>query len=285
VGHALVIGLGSAFRRWPLVIILWAAGVLFALAFSLISGQWLAWALNASLASRSLLKDLNVNVLTDLWVYHRESLAMLGIVGLVLVIAYVSFSIWLNAGVVRSVQDVDAPGTLSEFWRRGLVLYPLFARLWVLATVVEVAALVAVGLGGRLAIRWLAEVPHEMARYYALGGALLLAGGLLLFLVTIHDHARIYAVRKRVGALRAYGWAAWFVARGDVRAVPLALVLVLLGAAAWLVYQTVAMLMPATSSLGITVSLLWGQLLLQARAVLRVATFAAHTELQAELLE
>ncbi|MBI4517188.1 MAG: hypothetical protein HY699_15390 [Deltaproteobacteria bacterium] len=285
MGRVLVVGLAGAVRRWPVVLLLWAVGALFGLAFSIAAGHWLDQALEASLATRTLLQDLSLNLLIELWHYHRESLTLLLAVGAVLGLTQLAVTIALNAGVAGTAQDARAAVTWAEFWKRAFGLYPVFARLWLLATAAELLVLGGLASATWLGVRWLAESPDEMARYYLIAAATVVGGPLLLLLVTIHDHARLYAARKGGGALQAMGWAGWFVVRGDARAFLLALVLVALGGAGYLLYRSVVMFVPATSAFGVTVSLLWGQVLLQSRALLRVTAFVAESELQAELLE
>lgn len=278
-------GLAGALRRWPIVLVLWLMGVLFGMAFTLTASTWLDRALIESFPSRSLVWDLNFTLLGDLLAHHRESLTVLWIVPAQLVVFFLLFSIWLNAGVVGAVQDPDVSFTLGQFWSRGMVRYGVFLRLWLIATTIELTALIAVALAVRGANRWLTESPNELTRYGVLAAGVALAAVLLLVLVVTHDHARIYAVRKRAGAWRAYRWAGWFVLRGDRRALALACLLLLAGIVLWGVYQPIADLIPVTSANLATVSLLWGEALMLGRALLRVASFAAQTDLQAEMPE
>lgn len=283
MGRALISGLVGAVRRWRIVLLLWGVGVLFGLAFSLAAGRWLEVALDASVASRTLLKDLNANVFVDLWMHHRESLSMLVVAALVMIVVQLAFSIWLNGGVAGTAYDARSAVTLSEFWRRGLRLYPVFARLWLLAMTVTVVVLAGVAGGMVLLTRWLSESPSEMTYSYVLGAGGLLAALGLLLVVAVHDHARLYAARQDVGAARSYLWALWFVLRGDLRAPWLALALLTIGVVFWLVYQGMATFLPVTSGGGVVASILWGEVLLQGRALLRVVAFVAQAELQAEM--
>jgi len=285
MGRALMSGLAGAVRRWRIVLLLWVVGLLFGLGFSLAAGRWLETALGASLASRTLLKDLNANVFVDLWMHHQESLSMLAVVAVVMIVVRLAFSICLNAGVAGTAYDPRSAVTLSEFWRRGLRLYPVFARLWVLAMTVTAAILAALAGAAVLLMRWLSESPSEMTYSYVLGGVALLASIGLILVVAVHDHARLYAARQDVGAARAYLWAFWFVLWGDLRAPWLALALLTIGVVFWLVYQGAATFLPATSGTGVFVSILWGEVLLQGRVLLRVAAFVAQAELQAEMPE
>jgi hypothetical protein len=285
MGRAFARGLLGACRRWPIVIVLWLAGVAFALAFTLTASNWLDRALDESFASRSLVWDLNFNLLGDLLAHHRESLTVLWVVPVMLVVFFLLFSVWLTAGAVAGVQDPDVAFTLAEFWAGGIRRYRVFLRLWLAVTGLEITTLAAVAAVVRGANRWWVESPNELSRYFVLGTGVTVAAAMLLVLVVTHDHARIYAVRKQAGAWQALRWASWFVVRGDRRALPLAAVLLLAGGVLWLVYQPIAGLIPVTSANLVTVSLLWGQVLMLGRALLRVASFAAQTDLQSEMPE
>ena len=277
MGRALGLGFLAVVRRWPVVIVLFVANLAAGLCFTAAAWSWLSAALDNSLASRTLLTDLDWNVFVDLLVHHGESLRMLLVGGLVLALPAVLFGIWLNAVAVVAVGE---DGTLGECLRRGLALYPRFFQLSLVSN-----TLCAVGVGAclllaRFLARWTAESAFELSVYLAVGAAALLGGLLLVFLVTVHDHARVRATASGVGALRAYVWALRFVGSREWRAFPLALLLLGAGFVVWVVYQTVGMLVPANSSHGVVLSLVWGEALLCTRMWLRVWCFASVTELQ-----
>ncbi len=277
MGRALGLGFVAALRRWSVVIVLFVANLAAGLCFTAAAWSWLSGALDNSLASRTLLTDLDWNVFVDLMVQHGESLRMLLAGGLLLALPAVLFGIWLNAVAVVAVGE---DGTLAECLRRGLALYPRFFELSLVSN-----TLCAVGGGAclllaRLLARWTAESTFELTVYLAVGATALLGGLLLVFLVTVHDHARVRTTASGVGALRAYLWALRFVGSREWRAFPLALLLLGAGFVVWVVYQTVGMLVPATSSHGVVLSLVWGEALLCTRMWLRVWCFASVTELQ-----
>ena len=277
MGRAFGFGLLAALRRWPVVVVLFVANLAAGLCFTAAAWSWLSAALDNSLASRTLLTDLDWNVFVDLVVHHGQSLRMLLAGALLLALPAVLFGIWLNAVAVVAVGE---DGTLGECMWRGLVLYPRFFRLSVLSNTLCAAGVGACVLLGRLLARWTAESTVELTVYLAIGAVTLVGGSLLLFLVTVHDHARVRTTASGVGALRAYVWALRFVGRREWRALPLALLLLATGFAVWVVYQTVGMLVPTNSSRGVALSLVWGESLLCTRMLLRVWCFAAVTELQ-----
>jgi hypothetical protein len=277
MGQALGLGLLAALRRWPVVIVLFVANLAAGFCFTAAAWSWLSAALDNSLASRTLLTDLDWNVFIDLLVHHGESLRMLLLGGLLLALPAILLSIWLNAVAVVAVGE---DGTLGECMRRGLALYPRFFWLSFLSNALCVAGVGACVLLGRQLAQWTAESTFELTVYLAIGAATAVGGLLLVFLVTVHDHARVRTTASGVGALGAYVWALRFVGRREWRALPLALLLLGTGFVVWMVYQTVAMLVPTDSSHGVVLSLVLGESLLCVRMLLRVWCFAAVTELQ-----
>jgi hypothetical protein len=277
MGRAFGLGFRAALRRWPVVTILFVANVAAGFCFTAAAWSWLSTALDNSLASRTLLTDLDWNVFIDLAVHHGQSLQMLLVSGVMLALAAVLCGIWLNAVAVVAVGE---DGTLGECMWRGLALYPKFFQLSVVSNILCAVAVGGCVLLGRLLTRWTAESTFERTGYLAVGAATVVGGLLLVFLVTVHDHARVRTTASGVGAFRAYLWALRFVGRREWRALPLALLLLSTGFVVWVVYQTVGMLVDTNSSQGVVLSLVWGESLLCARLLLRVWCFAAVTELQ-----
>jgi hypothetical protein len=274
---AYVSGLRRALRQWPIALVLFAVSLLSGLVFTAATWSWLAIALDKSLATRTLLTDLDMNVFVDLFVHHGESLRML-LVGAGSLLAIFSL-LWvgLNAvAVVAAGEDV----ALSESVRQGVALYPRFLRLWFLALLVNGAAVVGAVLLGWVLTRWTAESAHEASFYWAIGASGAIGAIALLFCTTVHDHARVHSVATGDGAARAYAWALGFVSRREWRALPLAALLVASSLVVWVVYQTVGMRIPTSSTVGVAASLIWGETLLLARMLMRLWFFAAETELQ-----
>jgi len=275
--RAYAAGLRIALRRWPVALVLFAANLLPGLAFTAASWSWLDTALDNSLATRSLLTDLNMNVFVDLVAHHAESLQMLVVSGVLLGIVTVLAWVWLNAVAIVAVAE---DGPLSAWTRRAWIVFPRFVQLWLLAMVVDAASVFVAFLVGRGLAHWTAESSSEMTFYWVVGASAIFGGTLVLFFGTVHDHARIHSAATERGALHAYGWALGFVGRRQWRALPLAMMVIAAGGGAWLVYQTVGMLIPATSGLGVVVSIVWGETFLLMRMLLRLWNFAAATELQ-----
>lgn len=270
-------GYRTALQRWPLALLLLAASCVPGLVFSAAAWSWLASALDKSLATRTLLTDLDMNVFVDLLGHHGESLRMLVLAGVLLAVVCWLVNVWLHATTIAAVGD-DLP--LAVAAHRGLDLYGTFLGLALLAVAVDALLLIGTVSVDRWLTRWTADNPSEIAVYLLVGGSALVAGALLLFFTATHDHARIHSVATGTGAAAAYVWALRFVAARERRALPLLCMLLVTGGAGWIVYQTLGRLFVTTSTTGVLGSLLWGELLILCRMFLRVWSFAAETELQ-----
>jgi len=275
--QAFGLGLLAALRRWPVVIVLFIANLAVGLCFTGAAWSWLSESLDNSLASRTLLTDLDWNVFVDLVAHHGHSLHMLLAAGVVLAIPTLLLGIWLNAAAVVAVGE---DGSLGDCLRRGLTLFPRFLRLSVLSNLLSAAGIGTAILVARWLTRWTADSTSELTFYVIVGTGTVLTAALLVFLVAVHDHARVRSTARGTGAVSAYIWALLFVTRREWRALPLAVLLLGTGFVLWVVYQTVGMLVTTNSSHGIVLSLAWGEGLLFARMLLRVWSFAAATELQ-----
>jgi hypothetical protein len=270
-------GFRTALLRWPLAFLLFAATALPGLVFAATAWLWLAAALDKSLATRTLLTDLDMNVFVDLIGHHGESLWMLLLGGALLVAACWLLGVWLNATTIAAVAD-DTP--LAAAARRGLDLYVTFLGLGLVALAVDALLILGTVGVGRWLIQATANTPSETTVSLIVGGGAGVAGSLVLCFTTIHDHARIHSAATGSGAAAAYVWAVGFVTRREPRAVPLALLLLATGVGVWLVYQTVGTLFVTTWTPAIVLSVLWGEALIFSRMFLRLWGFAAQTELQ-----
>jgi hypothetical protein len=277
MGSSYVSGFRIALQRWPLALILFAATSVFAVAFGAAAWSWLASALDKSLATRTLLTDLDMNVFVDLIAHHGESLWMLLAGGTLLAIVSWLVGVGLNAMAIAALGD-DL--SLAPAAHRALDLYVRFLRLDLLAMAVDALLLIATVVVARWLTRWMAESPSEITAYLIACGSACVAGVLLIFFTAVHDHARIHSAATGTGAAGAYVWALAFVAARERRAMPLVLLLLATGGAGWLIYQTVGMLIVTSWTPGVLLSFLWGELLIVYRVFLRVWSFAAQTELQ-----
>lgn len=267
-----------ATRHWLLVGSVFVVAACFVLAFALASGAFLTDALEGSLATRTLMKDLDPNVLVDLWYHHAEGLRMLGVVAAILAVGHTMAWWWLHGLMILSVQGDS--GVPSDRGRRALEVTPTMAQLFFIAVVAVLALTAAIGGPAYALTRWTRSDPSPWVWYrlWAAAAALWVVG--YVFLVAVHDHARIRACRTRHGALTCYRWALDFVLRGGERAFPLAVLLQLSAVAMWAAYQAVGLAFPTTAVLGVTGSLAWGAFSLWVRVWVRLWFFAAESQLQ-----
>lgn len=283
--RAYLLGAGAATRCWVLIVTLWLITATFGLAGALASGAWLSQALDGSLATRTLARTIDANVLVDLWYHHGEGLHMLLVLAMVLAVVYSVLWWWLHGVVVLSLQRHPAErgegsGEARGVWTGGLALAPVMAQLFAIALIVLTLFSAAVGGPAYLLVRWTRSEPAAYI-WYEIGGAALVLWLLgWVFLVAVHDQARLRAGRTGDGALAAYRWAFAFVLHGGERAFPLAGALQLTALTLWLAYQAVAASLPMTAILGLSGSLLLGEAFLLLRVWVRVWFFAAQNELQ-----
>jgi hypothetical protein len=261
-----------------MVVILFAANVAGGLAFAAITWSWLAAGLDGALPTRTLLTNLDANVFIDLWVHQRASIRMLFGQGLLLVLICAAVWVWINGATIVAV---SGSGSTADCLRASLALYPRFVLLWSVTAVWQAVVVGAAVLMARLLVRWTAEVPSEMISFWIWAVCLGCAAVAVLFASAVHDHARIHCAATDTAGARSVPWAITFLVRRVPTAVVINLVFLALGALFWAVYQTAATLIPVTASIGVIVSLLWGQTLILARMMLRVWLFACEAALQA----
>ncbi len=271
-------GAVRAAKCWPLSAALWLVNGVFGVAFAVASGYWLARALDGSLATRTLLRDLDPDVLIDLYLYHGEGFRMLLVLALFMGAVYAILWCWFHGVVILAV-GAGRRADPGETWVRGMEAAPVLAQVLVIAA--SILVLFSAGLGGAawLVIRGTLGGPSAMLPYYIGGGsaALWLFG--CVYLVAVHDHARIRACLSGQGAFASYGWAWRFVLRGGEKAFRLAVALQVTALALFIAYQWTGAVFQTTAGLGVTGSLLWGQAYMFARMLMRVWFFAAQSEL------
>jgi len=277
--RAYFFGARLALRCGSLVSVLWLVGALFGAGFALASGYWLAEALDGSLASRTLLYDLDPNVFIDLYRRQGSGFRMLIAVAALMGAVYFLLWCWLHGVVILSAQS-KGEMDLAEAFRQGIEVTPRMFCLMLIATVGLVSLTAIVGSAAWWAASATVNHPSEMTWYYIGAGAVALWLIGYVLLVAIHDHARIRACATGEGAGKAYLWAVGFVFHGGERAFLLAVLLNLTALAVWGVYQGVNANILVGKGFGVASLLLWGEVFLYARMFLRVWFFGAQSDLQ-----
>jgi hypothetical protein len=281
---ALAAGLADALKRSPLVVVLWQVNLLYGAVFAGLAATALAVTLDGSWYTRSLLNELDPAAFFALYAHHLPTLELLGAAAAMLAVLYMAAWIPIHGAVVAAICGDEDLG-VRDALRAGAGVVAVFLRLGALALLVFVLLMGGVGgaafVGARLAREAAAPAVYELV---VVGG---LAAGVLVWVLcaAIHDHARIRAFASGDGALRSYTWAAMFVLRGGRRAFALTLALCAIG---WMVaafYQAVASSLSADWMTGVVLSILWGQAMLLARALLRLWLFAAEARLQGVAVE
>jgi hypothetical protein len=270
-------GLLVALHRWPLAGVLFLFSLFGAGAFMGCAWIGLAVVLDASLATRTLLTSLDIDVFIDIFIHHRSELVALAVTGIVLAVGLSLLWIWVNAAVASAVTTERRP--LATSFVGGAARYWTFLIMWLLAMTAHVVVVIVSYVGWRLIGFSTAESTNEMTPYWAMAACIIGAAPVLLLVTTIHDHARIRCVETADGAGRCMAWAVAYVLR-QPRAVGLTVLLVVTLGVAWMPYQAVSELIPATSALGVAASLIWAEMFMALRALLRVWAFAAVAALQ-----
>jgi len=170
---AFVQGLRTAVQRWPIVLLLFLASVAAALSFTAAAWSWLSLALDSSVATRTLLTDLDVNVFIDLFLQHGESLRTLVLTGIALAGAFGLLGVWLNAVAVVAVREEIG---MLDCLRGGVGLSVRYLRLAVFVNLCHAMSLLAAFVLGRGLTGWLAESSVEMTYYWAVLGSGVLGG-------------------------------------------------------------------------------------------------------------
>lgn len=279
LSKALARGMRRAREALPLVVLLWFANAAFGLAAALVGGFWLNDALDASLATRTLAKDLDAYVFLELFVYHADSFRMLLVAVGVLAAFYVLLWCWFDAAIVHAT-GAGSRASLPDVLSRASFDAPVLLRLLFVAWLVQAALTALCGGLAWLCWRWTIASSSE-AVPYVIGGAAVAAWALLTVgAVAVHDQARIRACRRHGGALAAYLFAAGFVLRR--RPAAYAASFVVLGAAvlAWVGQQLLSALISTEEGPGIGSLVVVGDVFLFARMFVRVWSVAAQGELQ-----
>jgi hypothetical protein len=260
------------------VTVLWLINAVFGILFFLAASYWLSLALDDSLATRTLLRDLDPNVLVDLYQHHAESFRLLIVIAALMSVGYVLLWFWLHGTVIFAVRAQQ--GTLSRAaWRSGLHTTTAMAWLFVIAAVALSILTGLVAWAAWAVWRWTISSPAPMLTYQVLGGAGLIWLVGLVFLTAVHDHARIRVCLTGEGFWTAYRWAWWFVLRGGEKAFLLGAILQFIVASLWVTHQSIGMAFPVGALVGVAGALIWGQIYLFVRMWMRVWFFAAQSEL------
>jgi hypothetical protein len=279
VRRAYLIGVWLAVQCWPLVVVLWLVNVAFGAGFFLASSVWLNHALDDSLPTRTLLYDLDPNVFIDLYYRHDTGFLMLFGIACLMGVVYLLVWCWLHGGIIFQTYSkgkmrlADALLHATEVFLRMLQLLIIAALMLALLTGV-------VGGAAWCALAVTVASPSEIG-WYQIGvatGAVWLAG--YVFLVAIHDHARIRTCTSGEGAIRAYWWAVRFIIHGGEQALFLAVILNVTALVVWAAFQAVGGTLQPDKGLGMAGILVWGELFLFVRMVLRVWFFGAQGDLQ-----
>lgn len=270
-------GLRLALVHWRVVALVFVVSLTGACVFMAAAWAWLAAALDSSLATRTLSTSLDVDVFVDLVRHHGDSLRLLALVAVLLGIG--ASLVWIGVNGIVLAMVGGRREALADAGRAGLEKYPAFFKLWLAAMTAHAAIAGGAYFVGRLLIERATAAASELTELAIVAAIAVVAACLLLIIATIHDHARIRCLETGDAAGRCGLWACGYIVC-EWRAVALTLLLVGTTAAGWGLYQSSGRFVAADSGLGLTLSLVWAQLFMLFRALIRVWGFAAATDLQ-----
>lgn len=277
--QALRAGFTDAVDRSPIVIVLWQVNLLFGTIFAGLAATALAVSLDGSWYTRSLLYDLDATAFFALFTHHLATFKLLGATAVTLAVLYLAAWVPLYGAVVAAVCG-DGDLGVRDALRAGAGVTPVFLRIGTIALIVFIVAIGGVGVATAAGMR-LARAATAPGAYEAIAVAgLLVIVFVWIFCTAVHDHARIRCFVEGEGAIESYAWALSFVCRGRRRAYILALLLAAAGLVLTIFYQLVASRISADWMTGVVVSIVFGQAMLLARALVRVWWFAAEARLQ-----
>ncbi|MBI3782514.1 MAG: hypothetical protein HY270_03835 [Deltaproteobacteria bacterium] len=249
-----------------------AGGVFMALGWA-----WLATNLDGSLASRTLLTDLDMNVFVDLVRHEHAGSGLVLSQGIVLLTVALGFWTWLNGMAAASV-STRTP--LRQSCNASLQLYPRLLFLGVVILVSQVVAAAAVFLTAHELTALTIGFATEMSSSGIWVVCLLLGGSVAFLISAIHDHARLHCLATDSTAWRSVTWATRFLLRRAPRALRANLTIGAVAVSTWVIYQSVATMIPGDRMPGVVCLLIWGQAYLMTRMFLRVWLFATESTLQ-----
>jgi hypothetical protein len=280
VAFPLVTGLRRAARLPGPAVLLWLVNLL--LAAIVVAPFWLR--LNGVLAGAPggdrLLDGSSFGLLADL---AREYGGLLG--PLVLnVLPLFGVMLLVNAlaagGVLEVLIGGRPGGWLERFGGGALRLFGRFLRVEVLAGVVMAIATGAILGVTAAATRNVAESEWEPATLVGWLAGLAVAGLALLAVLLALDLARVRIVREgRRRVMRAFFGSLWLVFRHPLATVGLWLSVAALFGVVLALYFAVRALVPAVTWPGIALMVVAQQVVVLARAVLRVGLYSAEVEL------
>jgi len=274
------LGLGRARRHLPLAFLLWGAHLALAALAVAPFAAGLARLLGDRPAAAGLLERPSLDLLVQVLRAGGELFGTFPVALLVAAALALLLNALLAGGVLEVLLTADDRPLLHRFARGAghfagrMLRFGAFAAPSALLLVI-LGALPIFGAAKRLA-----ENDREIAAACLRLGGVATIGLLLLVVLLALDLARIRLVRDgRRDTFRALRTSFWLVLRHPLRVVGTWLALALGLALLFGLYALVARLVPANSAAGILALALVQQLLLVARAALRIALWGAEIEI------
>jgi len=276
---AIVIGMGTTFRKPRILIILYAVSVVFALVVAFPLLALVQTELGQSLLGASV-RPVDLMWIGEAVLKHQDALAAIAAGFVACGFAYLALQIFLNGGIVGRLLDREGPANLAAFagdsgryfWRFvRLFLVSLVFLIVTLGIVMRLVSALFAPLSASAVTEWL---PLILSNLHFLIALLLLS----IVHMTI-DYARIAVVAdEERKALKALRHALTFLKKRFFRAWAIYLLIVAATVAGSVVFYIVLGALGAPAVVQIAAALVWMQLYIVFRIWIRALFVAAQAE-------
>ncbi len=276
---AIVIGMGTTFRKPRVLIILYVVNVLFALVVAFPFLALVQAELGQSLLGASV-RPVDLMWIGEAVLKHQDALAAI-IAGFVACgFAFLALQVFLNGGIVGRLLDREGPANLAAFAADGGRYFWRFVRLFLLSLVFLVLSL---GVVMRLVSALFSPLAESAVTEWPpliLSNIHFLIALLLLSIVRmIIDYARIAVVAdEERGVLKALRHALTFLKKRFFRAWAIYLLIVAATVAGSVVFYVVLGALGAPAVVQAVAALVWMQLYIVFRIWIRTLFVASQAE-------
>ena len=276
---AIVIGMGTTFRKPRVLIILYVVNVLFALVVAFPFLALVQAELGQSLLGASV-RPVDLMWIGEAVLKHRDALAAIIAGFAACSVAFLALQVFLNGGIVGRLLDREGPANLAAFAGDGGRYFWRFVRLFLVSLVFLVLSL---GIVMRLVSALFSPLAESAVTEWPpliLSNVHFLIALLLLSIVRmIIDYARIAVVAdEERGVLKALRHALTFLKKRFFRAWAIYLLIVAATVAGSVVFYVVLGALGAPAVVQAVAALVWMQLYIVFRIWIRTLFVASQAE-------
>ncbi len=175
-------GIGQGLRQWRIALVVYIIQLLLAMTLGMQLYQVFEASIGDSLELQKLIKSYDHTVISDLLNVHGGSITPIIGQARWVVLAYMIFSVFINAGLTYSVHQGST--TLKEFWKGGGTYFFRFFKLGLLYLVGYLILLILIGMAAGTVLGNIQAYSSEKIAF--------LWWGLLVF-ITIVSMAQLFA--------------------------------------------------------------------------------------------